>query len=248
MSATGYFVHIFEAKCKPCLPLPCAMRRVWHGYGIPSPHNGASSRHHPKPMFKNLFRKPTSDDTRTHLSAVERQAAGGFPTLTMAAELLAAPSAMMQLNLDEARVVVRYMRPQQIPEGTVFIKEGDEGNTGFMVLVLDGEVTVESIVVSRVSPITVTVLGPGSMHGDLGLIDGLPRSASCTASTDLSCAVLSRESLMQLLKDEPRICAKLMMAIAMRMGDRLRDNTDKLKKYVQLTKTMQQEIDHLLPT
>lgn len=203
-------------------------------------------------MFRKLFGKhkvqaeQASQRADVHLSAVERHAVRGFPSLTMAAEMLCAPSALMPLNVDEARVVVRYMHPQQIAEGTVFIREGDD-DTGFMVLVLDGEVTVESIVVSRISPITVTVLGPGSMHGDVGLIDGLPRSASCTASTDLSCAVLDRDGVLQLLKDEPVICAKLMIAIAMRIGERLRDNTDKLKKYVQLTKTMQQEIDHLMP-
>ena len=38
------------------------------------------------------------------------------------------------------------------------------------------------------------------------------------------------------------------MAVAMRMASRLRDNTEKLKKYVQLTKVMQQEIDYLLPS
>ena len=170
-----------------------------------------------------------------------------FPSQTRAAELLAAPSALVQLSLAEARVVVGYMRPRHIPAGTMFIREGDDQNTGFMVLVLEGDVVVESIVVSRVSPITLTVLGPGSLHGDLGLIDGLPRSASCTAGTEISCAVLTRESLLQLLKDQPTITAKLMMAIAVRMGERSRDNNDKLKKYVQLTKAMQQEIDHLMP-
>lgn len=167
--------------------------------------------------------------------------------MAMAAEMLAAPSALLQLSPEETLVVVRYMRALQIAQGTVFIREGEVHNTGFMVLVLAGEVTVESIVVSRVSPITVTVLGPGSMHGDLGLIDGLARSASCTASTDLQCAVLTRESILRLLDDHPKICAKLMIAISMRIGDRLRDNTGKLKKYVQLTKAMQQEIDHLMP-
>jgi CRP-like cAMP-binding protein len=167
--------------------------------------------------------------------------------MTQAAQMLAAPSALMPISVEEALVVVRYMRPLQIVQGTVFIREGDEHNTGFLVLVLDGEVTVETIVVSRVSPITVTVLGPGSMHGDLGLIDGLPRSASCTASTDLQCAVLTRSSIAQLLDAHPKICAKLMIAISMRVGERLRDNTSKLKKYVQLTKAMQEEIDHLMP-
>jgi CRP-like cAMP-binding protein len=164
-----------------------------------------------------------------------------------AASMLAAPSALVSLTEQEAMVAVRFMRPRQIPQGTVFIREGDNSNTGFLVLVLDGEVTVESIVVSRVSPITVTVQGPGSMHGDLGLIDGLPRSVSCTASTDLKCAVLTREALLHLLDKHPQICAKLMFYISLRMGERLRDNTEKLKKYVQLIKAMQEDTDHHTP-
>ncbi len=188
----------------------------------------------------NLFHKKAS-------SAVDSAVPQDFPSLEDAAEMLTAPSAMMQLSVAEARRVVRYMQPRHIPEGTVFIREGDAQGTGFMVLVLEGEVTVENIVVSRVSPITVTVLGAGSMHGDLGLIDGLPRSASCTASSSLYCAVLTRERMQQLQKDDPGLGAKLMMAIAMRIAARLRDNTEKLKKYVQLTKAMQQEIDHLTP-
>jgi CRP-like cAMP-binding protein len=167
--------------------------------------------------------------------------------MAQAAQMLAAPSALAPLSPQEALVVVRFMRPLQIAQGTVFIREGDGNNTGFLILVLDGEVTVESIVVSRVSPITVAVLGPGSMHGDMGLIDGLPRSASCTASTDLQCAVLTRDNVLRLLETHPKVCAKLMIAISVRIGERLRDNTEKLKKYVQLTKAMQEEIDHLLP-
>jgi len=191
-------------------------------------------------MFKNLFRRQLP-------GTVDSVGPADFPELDTAAELLTAPSAMMQLSLAEARAVARYMRPRFIREGTVFICEGDAEGTGFMVLVLDGEVTVENIVVSRVSPITVTVLGAGSMHGELGLIDGLPRSASCTASSDLHCVTLTREGMLQLLKDEPKLGAKLMMAIAMSVAGRLRDNTEKLKKYVQLTMAMQQEIDHLMP-
>lgn len=209
-------------------------------------------------MFEKLFRKMSKrfGDSKafldSQLTVAQTEALTvalkDSPSEALAAQMLMSPSAMMQLSLDEAKIVVQYMCPQFIPEGTEFIREGDDHDTGFMLLVLDGEVTVESIVVSRVSPITVTVLGPGSMHGELGLINGLPRSASCTATTDLRTAILTREAMLQLLKDNPRIGAKLMMAIAMRIGDRLRDNTEKLKKYAQLTKAMQQEIDRLMPT
>ena len=94
-----------------------------------------------------------------------------------AAELLTAPSALMHLSLEEARVVVGYMSPRFISADTTFIKEGDAQDDGFMALLLDGEVIVEGITVSRTEPVTITVLGPGSLVGklvkNLDLIDYL---------------------------------------------------------------------------
>ena len=111
-----------------------------------------------------------------------------------AAELLTAPSALMHLTLDEARVVVGYMTPQFIPTGTTFIREGDAADEGFMALLLEGEVVVEGITVSRTEPVTIGVLAPGSLIGEVGLVDREPRSASCTTSADSLCAILTRES------------------------------------------------------
>lgn len=161
--------------------------------------------------------------------------------------MLCAPTALLQLGPKEARTIVGYMKPHRIAEGTTFIKEGDTRNTDFMLLVLHGEVTVESIVVSRIAPITVTVLGPGSLIGEMGLIDGAPRSASCTAVTDLRCAMLTRAALNQLVDDEPRAAAKMMMAISQRIAERMRDNQEKLKLYAQLTQAMNEEINDLMP-
>ena len=175
-------------------------------------------------------------------------ATAGSASADLAAELLTAPTALMQLGKEDAKVVVSYMKPSKISEGTTFIKEGDKNDTGYMMLILDGEVTVETIVVSRVSPITVTVLGAGSLIGEMGLVDGEPRSASCTATTDIRCAVLTRHSLQELMDEQPAIGGKLMMAVSLRIAERMRDASDKLKLYAQLTQAMQQEIDKLMPT
>lgn len=121
-------------------------------------------------------------------------------------------------------------------------------DTGYMVLLLEGEVTIESIVVSRHAPVTVNVLGPGSLIGEMGLVDGQARLASCTASTDVRCAILSREALEQLSADSPKTAAKLMFAVSLRVAERLRETSEKLKMYSQLVQAMQQEIDHLMPT
>jgi CRP/FNR family transcriptional regulator, cyclic AMP receptor protein len=171
----------------------------------------------------------------------------GSSAAERAAEMLTAPSALLQLNQDEARTIVAYMQPRRIAEGTTFIKEGDTDHTDFMLLVLDGEVTIETIVVSRTAPITVTVLGPGSLIGEMGLLDGAPRSASCTAMSNLRCAMLTRDALNELLDDEPRTAAKLMMAISLRIAQRMRENQDKLKLYAQLTQAMNEEIHALMP-
>ena len=54
-------------------------------------------------------------------------------SLDEAAQLLTAPGALMQLTLEEARTVARYMTARAIAADTTFIREGDAGDNGFMV-------------------------------------------------------------------------------------------------------------------
>lgn len=202
-------------------------------------------------MFENLFRgkKNISTVSPEQLDSKERmQAIVGSSTAELAAKLLIAPTAFMQLTREEAFTVVSYMTPRKIAEGVTFIKEGDASDTGYMMLLLEGEVTVENIVVSRHTPVTVTVLGPGSLIGEMGLVDGQARLASCTASTDTRCAVLTRTALQKLAEVDPQTASKLMSAIASRIADRLRETSEKLKMYTQLVQAMQQELDRLMPT
>ena len=149
----------------------------------------------------------------------------------------------MQLSLIEAKIVVSYMRPEKVAAGETFITEGDASNTGFMVLLLDGEVLVESITVSRTKPVTITILGPGSLIGEMGILDTGPRSASCTASTNIQCAVLTREGLESLIAEQPVIGAKFLLAISARIAERYRDTQRKLKLFARLAAAMQQELE-----
>ena len=60
--------------------------------------------------------------------------------------------------------------------------------------------------------------------------------------SDIAAAVLSRTALMRLMKDQPRVGAKLLLAISKRMADRLRETTRKLKTFAQMNKALQQEL------
>jgi CRP/FNR family transcriptional regulator, cyclic AMP receptor protein len=192
------------------------------------------------------FSDSTNDTAGAVLNAEDRiKIVQNSASAEQAAELLTAPTALLQLSRDDARVVVSYMTPRRFEAGTRFIKEGDTDDTGFMVLVLAGEVTVESISVSRTEPVTVSVLGPGSLVGEMGLLGNEPRSASCTASTNVRCAVLTRVALEFMIDQNPRIGAQLLLAVSTRLSERLRSTARQLKLYAKLARAMQQEIDQL---
>lgn len=171
-------------------------------------------------------------------------------TAVRAAELLRSSNALIQLSEAEALTVVGFMQLRRCAEGEAIIRQGHSGGSGddgFMALVVEGEVTVEALNVSRVDAQTVNVLGPGHLMGEMSLMDGAARSATCTASTDVRCAVLTRESLEALIAEEPATAAKLLSGVALRLSRRLREADGKLQLYSQLVFSMQQEIDRLVP-
>jgi CRP-like cAMP-binding protein len=160
-----------------------------------------------------------------------------------AAQLLVTAGALVQLNLEDARQVVRYMRPQRVAAGTAFIRAGATTDNDYMLLVIDGDVTVESQASPGGEGHVVTVLGPGSLIGEMGLIDGAPRSATCTASTDLAVGRLSREALTRLIEEKPATAARLLLAISKRLSDNLREANRKLMTVSQVSRALQQELD-----
>lgn len=164
-----------------------------------------------------------------------------------AARLLRAPTALMQLSEAEALTVVGFMQPHRFASGTAIIRQGEATDTGFMMLVLDGEITVENVLARRVDPVTMNVLGPGSLIGEMALVDGGARSATCTASTDVHCAVLTRDALEALIAQQPATAAKLMTAVAQRLAERLRESLHKQQIYGKLVQSLQEELDALTP-
>lgn len=119
----------------------------------------------------------------------------------------------------ELEGLARYMRCYRAPLGTEIIREGDQGD--FMVLLLDGGVEIVKRDVRGMAQIMGTA-GPGKILGEMSLIDGEPRFASCVALDTVEIAVLDRESLSRIIAEEPRIGVKLMMELLMLLNHRLR--------------------------
>ena len=162
-----------------------------------------------------------------------------------AATLLITEGALVELSLADAREIVGYMRPTRMPSGSIVIRAGESSHSDFMALILNGEVTVENEAESAGggNSMVVSVLGPGSLIGDMGIIDGAPRSATCIASTDLALAVLTRDAMTRLMEERPAVAARLLMAIAKRIADHLRETNRKLVTLSQVSKALEQELE-----
>lgn len=94
------------------------------------------------------------------------------------------------------------------PGGSV-VREGDRGETLFVVL--EGEAKV-----TRGGKKVGTVV-PGDFFGELAAIDAEPRTASVVAVTRLRVLRLFRRHLMALIDDEPQVTFKLLDGIVRRL-------------------------------
>ena len=175
----------------------------------------------------------------------ESKPRAGESAQNKAATLLITEGALVELSLMDAREIVDYMRPTRVSSGSIVIRAGESSHSDFMALILSGEVTVENEVASSGggNSMVVSVLGPGSLIGDMGIIDGAPRSANCIASTNLTLAVLTRDAMTRLMEERPAVAARLLMAIAKRIADHLRETNRKLFTLSQVSKALEQELE-----
>lgn len=128
---------------------------------------------------------------------------------------------------EDIACLARYMRCCRAGLGVELIREGEAGD--FMLLVLEG--TVEILKIDpRGLPQRLAVAGPGKTLGEMSLIDGEPRFASCLTLETTLFAVLDRDSLVQVISDEPHIGVKILMELLMLLNQRLRSVSGDLMK------------------
>ena len=163
----------------------------------------------------------------------------------LAVDLLRGPKALTELSIEDARRVISYTRLIRVREGEVLTREGEPAGDGFMLLLIDGEVTVDNIVPSRTEPMVVSVLGPGHLIGETALLDGGPRTATCIATTPIIGAGLSRNAVLRMISADPEAAVKLMIGISARMAQRLRAVNQQQRVYHQLLSAMQGEVGEL---
>jgi CRP-like cAMP-binding protein len=169
-----------------------------------------------------------------------------FPALVKrAGELLRTPHALMSLSLADANCVAQHMRLVNFAKGMALIRQGDDQRADYLLLLLEGDVLVDTTADGATDAVAIAVVGPGSIIGEMALLDGGQRSASCIAMSPVQAAGLSRQGLERLIELHPQVAAKLMVELASRIADRLRALGEQLQMYARLTSDLQAEVTRL---
>ena len=125
----------------------------------------------------------------------------------------------------EVRLLAHFMDVYRAPAGVEVIREGDGGD--FMLMVLEGK--IEVLKRDRWNtPQVLAAAEAGRTLGEMSMIDGEPRFATCVAAEPSLMAVLDRESLARIIVEQPLLGAKILMELVLMLSHRLRATSQRL--------------------
>ena len=110
-------------------------------------------------------------------------------------ELKAVPF-FSELGAKSLEKVIPILEPQQYPKGSTIVKEGDAGDSFYVIRNGAVQVVVKG---EGGEDISLAELGPKDGFGEMALLTGQPRSASVVATTDLHVWRLSKEAFQGLV-------------------------------------------------
>lgn len=134
------------------------------------------------------------------------------------------------LEWPEIEALSNYMKGYRVREGATLFREGENGN--YMCLVIEGRVDIHKENRDFEDKIVTSIDG-GKTLGEMAMVDGEPRSATATAATETTLAILTRDSFNRLIKEKPALGVKILMKISRLLSQRLRRTCGILVDYLE---------------
>lgn len=174
----------------------------------------------------------------TQLQAAGLQLLGRCEQLSQWPGLLQQSPLLQDFTLAEADTLGAQMLHVRAQAGQVLIAEGDASD--WLMLLLRGTVDVgkrkassEGEKDASTDNTRLAVVREGAVLGEMSMIDGEPRYASCWALSEVEAAVLSRAAVGELIVSHPAIGAKLLVKLTQLLAQRLRNTSSQLVKVLQ---------------
>jgi CRP/FNR family transcriptional regulator, cyclic AMP receptor protein len=107
-----------------------------------------------------------------------------------------------------------YATRRRVVRGTTIFSKGDPGNS--LMAVLDGCVRI-SVPTAGGHEVVLTILQPGEIFGEMGLLDSQPRSADATAVYDSELMVIDRRDFVPFMRSQPDVPIQLIAVLCGRL-------------------------------
>jgi CRP-like cAMP-binding protein len=111
---------------------------------------------------------------------------------------------------EELDTILGFATERRIRRGQTIFQKGDSGSS--MMAVLSGRVRI-SAVNAEGKEITLNVINPGEVFGEIALLDGQPRSADASAIEDTSLLVVERRNFMPFLANNQTLASRLLAVL-----------------------------------
>lgn len=143
------------------------------------------------------------------------------------AALLQHSALLEHFTKHEAETLGGVMLRVRAHPGQVLIQEDTIGD--WMMLLLSGTVDVTKRS-AQGAPSRIAVIKSGASVGEMSMLDGEPRYATCSALGEVEAGVLTRPAIEQLIREHPAVGAKLLVKLTQLLAQRLRNTGNHLVK------------------
>jgi CRP/FNR family cyclic AMP-dependent transcriptional regulator len=134
------------------------------------------------------------------------------------------------LSAREIETLAEYVQAYRAEPETVVFREGESG--AFMCLVVEGGAEIfkqdHKYGSKRIGRVEV-----GKTIGEMALIDGEPRSATCICPQQSMLIMLTREQFVRIIREHPGLSVNILLKIVTLMSRRLRQTSGQLVDYLQ---------------
>jgi CRP/FNR family transcriptional regulator, cyclic AMP receptor protein len=145
-------------------------------------------------------------------------------------EMIGHSKFFLDFTREDIQRLTAFMQIYRAESGQMIIREGDVDD--YMLLIIQGKVDIVKAD-SRGNPQPMTVVGAGATLGEMSMIDGERRFATCMALESTTFAVLSRDAMVQIIMEEPGLGAKILVKLVTLLSQRLRQTSSNLLHYME---------------
>jgi len=120
-----------------------------------------------------------------------------------------------QIDTSKLKLLAFTSERLAFEKGAVLFKQGDRGDSAFLIL----EGSVDVVVESANGPVTVAHLGQNAFVGEMSLLCDTPRTAAVVATAPLDTLKIKKELFFQLLRDMPQMTLEILRELAERLNN-----------------------------